>query len=100
MIKKTALVGFTLLVLLTSAVQAADETPVVAHVASIIFDVPGHGIDVTDEITIPAGLEFLRLGTGLTLTEVFSDNGGAGRAEWSGGRRWTFAHALAGPSGK
>jgi aminopeptidase N len=78
LIKKTVLVGFALMVLLATAAMAAGEKPVVAHVASVTFDVPGHSISVTDHLTIPAGLQFMRLGKGMTITEVYSDKGGAG----------------------
>ncbi len=76
---RTGFATVVLLVALLSSAAHATEKPIfVAHVANIVFDVPGHGLVITDKITVPAGLEYLRLGSNLTITEVVSDNGSVG----------------------
>ncbi len=79
LIKNFALVGLVLLLLSASMVQAADSSMILGHTAKIVFDIPNHEIKVSDKISIPAGLEYLRLGTGLTITGVGAEDGTVGQ---------------------
>lgn len=49
---------------------AAADPPVLAHRVSASFDLDQHRIRVSDRLTVPAGVPFLRLGAGLAITAV------------------------------
>ena len=52
------------------AEAAPVEPPVLAHQVQASFDLDQHRIRVRDRVTVPAGVPFLRLGAGLTVTAV------------------------------
>ncbi len=52
--------------LLTAA--AASGMPVIHHDLQVRFDLPNHRVDVTDQLTVPAGVDTLLLNAGVALT--------------------------------
>jgi plasmid stabilization system protein ParE len=58
---------------------AAAQPPVLGHVVEASFDLDAHAVTLRDRLTVPPGLEFLRLGAGLDYRIVSAPaaNGGA-----------------------
>lgn len=61
----------------TSGLQAEDDLLIISHDVTARFDVPGHQVTFVDQLGVPAGLEYLRLGKGLTVTGVKGPRGAA-----------------------
>jgi aminopeptidase N len=51
-----------------TAPASAEPAPELAHRAEIRFDLAAHSVEIRDEVTLPAGLDTLRLGAGFTVT--------------------------------
>jgi len=51
-------------------VGAAPSTPVLTHEVEAVFDIDGHTVTLSDRLILPAGLDHLRLGAGLTFTRI------------------------------
>jgi aminopeptidase N len=74
--KRSVLLLTALAALLAWSVPAAGSAPaVLAHQVEAVFDVPAHQVNITDWLRVPAGLDHLRLGTGLEVTAVTGPSG-------------------------
>ena len=56
-------------------VLAAGQAPMIAHRVDIFFELESHTVQITDNLEIPAGLEYLRIGDGLKV-EIIKGGGG------------------------
>jgi hypothetical protein len=52
------------------AAGAAPFAPVLAHAVDAVFDIDSHTVTLSDRLILPAGLDHLRLGAGLTFTQA------------------------------
>ncbi len=62
--------GFLLMPIL-----AAGQAPIIAHRVDISFDIESHTVQITDNLVIPAGLDYLRLGDGLRVEIIKGADG-------------------------
>jgi hypothetical protein len=69
------------LILLSGSVVVASEPLVIHHATSAHFDVPANQVALRDEITVPAGLDHLRLGEKLTVKSITGSGGSLDPAE-------------------
>ncbi|MEN8008155.1 MAG: M1 family aminopeptidase [Candidatus Krumholzibacteriota bacterium] len=51
-------------------ILAAGQAPVISHQVDILLGVENHTVRITDNLGIPAGLETLRLGAGMTIDSI------------------------------
>jgi hypothetical protein len=52
------------------AAHGAASAPVLSHAVDAAFDIDSHTVTLSDSLTLPAGLDYLRLGAGLTFTQI------------------------------
>ncbi|MBK9304326.1 MAG: hypothetical protein IPM94_10665 [bacterium] len=64
MIRSTTILGA---LLLAAAAASADVMPVVTHDVQVRFDLPNHGFEVVDVMSVPAGVDTLLLNAGVAL---------------------------------
>jgi len=64
-----ALLAWTMLAA-TEGAAAAESLPVIAHRVTLEFDVAAHSVQVLDEMDVPPGLAYLRLGDGFNLESI------------------------------
>ncbi len=57
---------------------AAGQAPVLDHRVEISFSLDRHAVQITDRLTVPAGIDHLRLGEGFTVEAVEAVEGAAG----------------------
>ncbi|MDO9171746.1 MAG: M1 family aminopeptidase [bacterium] len=56
--------------LLAAAATSAGAMPVVRHDVQVRFDLPNHGFEVVDVMTVPAGVDTLLLNAGVSLQSL------------------------------
>ena len=67
MIRRATILGVSLL---AAAAAAAGDLPVIRHDVQVRFDLPSHRVDVTDHLTVPAGVDTLLLNAGVALQSL------------------------------
>jgi len=60
-----------------SAGMAADnqEPQIMSHQAQLVFDTDAHTVQISDHLTLPAGVQKLRIGSALTVASISSADG-------------------------
>ena len=69
--------GFCLAASLLSggSAQAVEQPLVISHEVEAVFDVPANHVALVDQLHIPAGVDYLRLGTKLEIKSVTGPSG-------------------------
>ena len=63
------------LAILTGPASAAPVDPVLSHRVEAVFDIEQHTVVISDFLTVPAGLDHLRLGEGMAFTSITGIDG-------------------------
>ncbi|MBU8871858.1 MAG: hypothetical protein KOO60_13410 [Gemmatimonadales bacterium] len=63
--------------LVSTPASATDPSSILSHQVDAVFDVDQHTVVIVDRVTVPAGLDHLRLGQGMTVSSITGPGDGA-----------------------